>query len=443
MAKKPAAILEDNDKDGVAEITAVADRGLGRAGVHSRRYVKVVVRARQAVPQAGHVERRAVQIGFAVDRSGSMSGPKLALAKVAIAEALQQMLIKDSFAISWFDGHAFLMEPCQRATASAVATTIAAVRQVQTGGDTALHDGWALAADAVRKGREPDAVARVLLLTDGQANRGPSKPLQLGSLAARMRAEGVATSAIGIGDDFNEELLTKMATEGGGNFYYAKTPEDLKRFAEIELGEAKEVVASAVALHIRPSDGVRVDVLSEFPATWTGTELKVNVGDLVSDQEIALVLRLTLPAGQVGERCSLEVTATEAGQVVMLPAQTVGFVLADNLANDAQPRNRGVDRMVAGLYAALARMEAVGHNRRHEFAVAAHLLQQAAARIESYAGDDVPLQQLVSLLRQDAARFAVRQDEMTRKEMYFGSSSLSRGKHRDGTSVRSGDRDLQ
>jgi Ca-activated chloride channel family protein len=60
----------------------------------------------------------------------------------------------------------------------------------------------------------------VLLLTDGQANQGVVDPAQLEALAKSAGDDGVATTAIGVGEGFDEELLTAMADAGVGNAYF-------------------------------------------------------------------------------------------------------------------------------------------------------------------------------------------------------------------------------
>lgn len=429
----------DNDGEGIVSLQAMPDRRYGRARHRSRRHVLVRVVARNE-PQTPGKERSAVQVGFAIDRSGSMSGEKLAMAKRAMAEALQQLLIKDSFTVVWFDSHVHRMEACQRATAAAVAATIAACRPIEPGGCTALFEGWATAGQTIADGRESGAIARVLLVTDGQANEGPSDVPTLARGARQLRDKGIGTSCIGIGEGYNELLLAAMAREGGGNDYFAASGADLPGIVARELGEVKSVVARGVVLQVRPSPGVKVEVLSGFGSVWTGTDVQVDLGDLVSDQEVTIALQLTLPTGDIGATCGIECSALIGGEPALVPAQLVEFTLADGATNDSQPRNPEVDREMGRQYAARARMRAVDLNRRHRYAEAAAELKQTATKIAQYMGNDPELRVLVAELTRDAERMAVEQDELLRKEMYTNSSYGSRSKTMSGTSRRSTDR---
>ncbi|MBM4343826.1 MAG: VWA domain-containing protein [Deltaproteobacteria bacterium] len=429
----------DSDGEGIASLHASCDRRFGRAHRRSRRHVLVRLVARHE-PEVPGKERSAVQIGFAVDRSGSMCGGKLEMAKRAVGEALQQLLIKDSFAVVWFDDKAVRLEACQRATAQAVQSTVDACADVQTGGSTALFDGWNLAADTLCAAREADARARVLLITDGQANEGPSDEHQLGPAARAWRDKGISTSCIGIGDGYNERLLAAMAREGGGNDYFAATGADLPGIVGRELGEVKAVVARGAVLQVRPSPGVRVEVLSGFRNSWTGADVHVDLGDLVADQEVTVALRVTLPAGEFGDTCGVECSAILEGEPALVPAALVEWTLADARTNDSQPRDFAVDREMGRQYAARARMRAVDLNRRGRYREAAAELKQTALRIADYMAADPELRALVAALTQDAERMAVEQDEMMRKQMYTLGNYDSRSKHGDGSSRRSADR---
>ena len=91
---------------------------------------------------------------------------------------------------------------------------------------------------------------RVLLLTDGLANQGVVDPGELAATAARLRTEGVTTSTFGVGADFDEELLARLATQGGGHFYFIEQARQIPDFFASELGEALEVTARDVVFEV-------------------------------------------------------------------------------------------------------------------------------------------------------------------------------------------------
>jgi hypothetical protein len=105
---------------------------------------------------------------------------------------------------------------------------------------------------------------------------------------------------------------------------------------------------------------------------------------------------------------------------------------ADHHRNDIQDRDRMVDRIVAQLYAARARQEAVALNRQGHYDAALSALKRVADRIEGYAGDDNVLRENVAELYREGKQFAREMSEMSRKQAYYTSSNVSRMRTADG-----------
>ena len=88
----------------------------------------------------------------------------------------------------------------------------AAIAGLRPGGSTNLSGGWLRGLEQLR----PGGGGKVLLLTDGVANAGITDPGALAELARSAAREGVGTTTIGFGADFDEQLLTALADAGGG-----------------------------------------------------------------------------------------------------------------------------------------------------------------------------------------------------------------------------------
>ena len=116
------------------------------------------------------------------------------------------------------------------ATSAAKKQALAALGRIDARGQTDLAEGWSTGARALGRANPDDRVRRVLLLTDGLANRGLTDAASLREAAARLRAEGIGTSTFGVGNDFDEELLTSIAADGGGHFYFIEQPAQIPDF---------------------------------------------------------------------------------------------------------------------------------------------------------------------------------------------------------------------
>lgn len=424
----------DDDTGGLVGLWAETERTLVREGARSVRYVRVVLDAQDGNPA---VRRTPVRLGLAVDRSGSMGGERLQLAKEAVGAALRLLDPSDSYALVWFDGGVErVVAPARPATRANVHETLLAVEAVQAGGSTALHGGWRAAAEAVTGDSADGSLRRCLLITDGQANEGLQSPVALAAETRTMlQREGVVTSCLGLGSSYNEVLLQAMADACDGQAFHVAQPADIPVVLTREVGDALTVVGRQLELQVRPSEGVRVDVVGRYRNAWTGHHLAVSLGDAVANQRFEVVLRVVMPLAQTLAP-SVELSAWSAGEPCLVPAARVVWTPASHPANDAQPRRAAVDRAVASAYAALARFEAGGLSLQDPKAAAARL-EATAERIASYAGRDAALNALVAGLKADAQRVRQGLDEGARKGMTMGGFSGSRGRGADGSVLKS------
>src|SRR5690606_9991160 len=191
------------------------------------------------------------------------------------------------------------------------------------------------------------------------ANEGMTHPAELAHHAAELRLRGVSTTTFGVGDDFEEELLQGMAQAGGGLFRDIADAAAIADHLSSEIGESLEVVARDVELRLTLPDGVQVESLGAFPAIPADGGTVVALGDLVSGQEVEVPLRLSFPVGKAGETHTVVVALADRDGVLGGAFGRLSWEHADDAANDAQPRDRAVDRVVARAFAARARQDAV------------------------------------------------------------------------------------
>ena len=262
----------------------------------------LVVRVKAAPVQTG--QRRApVDVAFVLDRSGSMAGPKLELVKQAVNTAVGLLRDDDRAALVIYDNEVESLQPLAPATSRMKAALRLALHGVDAGGSTYLSGGWLAGCDELAGAMDPDdrtRVRRALLLTDGQANVGIVEPSELAKHAGELRRRGIGTTALGVGEDFDELLLSGMSEAGGGNFQYVERPDQLPAFFQEEIGELTTLVATGLTLAITLPHGVRARLVNAFPVERTGKRLDVAVGDVPAGNELALVFELTVEPGRVG-----------------------------------------------------------------------------------------------------------------------------------------------
>ncbi len=362
--------------------TVQVDRRLIRAEGHSARYVLLSF----AAPESAHATaREPVNIALVLDRSGSMGGSKIDLARQAVVQALRMLKSSDRFALVAYDHEIDVMVPSTLATDEAVRNAIGLAESLLARGNTDLAGGWLKGCEEIAQHLRAGQVACCLLLSDGLANHGIRDPELLARHAEELRARGITTSTIGVGNDFDERLLAGMARAGAGHFYFVEAAANIPDILTSELGETLEVTARDVAVTARVDRGIGVTTLNGFPVRQDGEGVfSVRLGDLVSRQDVEVVLRLKFPHGAAGQTARALFGVTDAPGAIREPDTDAIWTYADHRANDTQPRNVSVDRAVAKLYAAQAAAEALELNRAGRFADAAARLQATAERITQY-----------------------------------------------------------
>lgn len=272
------------------------DRGLLPMGRENTVVVKVTLDARRPERPA---ERPAVNLAVVLDRSGSMGGEKIEKAKEAAIEALRRLDGRDIFSLVVYDTHVETLVPAQSAANTEWIED--RIRQIGPGGSTALFAGVSQGAAEVRKHIEGRYVHRIILLSDGQANVGPSSPDDLGRLGAGLMKEGVSVTTVGVGTDYNEDLMARLSQNSDGNTYFVNSSRDLPRIFAAELGDVLSVVASRVRLLIECPEGVRPLGVIGREARISGRTAELALNQLYGGQQKYVLVEVAIPAGRAGE----------------------------------------------------------------------------------------------------------------------------------------------
>ena len=187
-----------------------------------------------------------------------------------------------------------------------------------------------------------------------------------------------------------------------------------------------------------PGGTVSIKSLNRYPLTTDGDgSASLQLGDLTARQEVALVFRLKFPAGRSGEHASALFGVTDAARALSIPDNDIIWTFAGHAENDAQPRNRTVDRAVAELYAAAARAEALEMNREGRYEDSGARLEEIARKIEAYAGHDPVLRELVEELRQrHKVTYSAPMSAQLSKSEYASSLNASRMRDESGKARR-------
>lgn len=220
---------------------------------------EVIVQVEVEARKNDDTRRAPMNLSIVLDRSGSMEGAKLEKARQAAAMAVDKLGDDDIFSLVTYDSDTNLLIAPERVGGQDHREDLKArIHRIQPGGSTALHAGVVLGAKQVRRFFEKERVNRVILLSDGIANVGPSKTSDLARLGRELRSDGIAVSTVGLGDDYNEDLMTALAESSNANYYYVKDAEKLPGVFAQELGAARSLLARSIVIRIDAPEGVRL-----------------------------------------------------------------------------------------------------------------------------------------------------------------------------------------
>jgi Ca-activated chloride channel family protein len=138
------------------------------------------------------------------------------------------------------------------------------------------------------------ALNRVLVLSDGLANRGVTDPNAITRAVKDWAGRGVSTTTMGLGDDYNEDLMEAMGESGEGNYYFISAPVMLADIFASELSGLMATFGQKASLGLECGEGVAVaDVLNDFERLPTG---RLRLPNLVAGMPLQVVVRLNVPA---------------------------------------------------------------------------------------------------------------------------------------------------
>jgi Ca-activated chloride channel homolog len=290
-ASHPTREITADNSAGSDAVTCSVELERSVLPANESRKVVAKVTLNATKPQAAS-DRSPVNLSIVLDRSGSMAGDKIVKAKEAAVEAVKRLTSKDVFSLVVYDHTIQTLIPAEHV--KDVDVICAKTMSIEPGGRTALFGGLTRGAEEIRKSIEDKYVHRVILLSDGLANVGPSSPEELGRLGAALLKEGISVTTVGVGVDYNEDLMTRLSQKSDGNAYFVESSKDLPKIFAAELGDVLSVSAKKVSLLLECSEGVRPISIIGRDGRITGKKVEMSFNQLYAGQEKFALLELEI-----------------------------------------------------------------------------------------------------------------------------------------------------
>lgn len=288
--------------------------------------------------------RTPVNVALVLDRSGSMKGDRMKAAKEAAEMALGRLAAEDYVSLVAYNHNVDVLRPASRLGPENDLKSI--VARLEADGRTALHAGVVAGGEEVKRNLSPRRVNRVILMSDGLANVGPSTPRELGELGRELGSKGISVTTIGLGLDYNEDLMQRLAGASDGNHAFVEKASDLVKIFNAEFGDALSVTAQDIDIIIECRAGFRPTRVLGREATIEGNRIRMKLNQLQGDNERYFVVELEQPArGTPGDAEVASVT------VEYLDLDTGSRARADvsargSFSRDAKAIEDGTDKAV-------------------------------------------------------------------------------------------------
>lgn len=188
---------------------------------------------------------------------------RIELAKKSLVFALNNLNKNDIFSVVVFNENANVLIDSIKVK-DGIEKAINTIENLKAYGSTNLHSGWLLSCQEIAKNYKKEYLNRIILISDGETNQGEKNPTVIANDVSKVFKTGISTTTIGVGSSFNEDLLSNMANEGGGNFYYIKSSQDFISTFDKELAGLNNLSAYDVKINLSLNEGISYVDLNVF-----------------------------------------------------------------------------------------------------------------------------------------------------------------------------------
>jgi len=238
--------------------------------------------------------RAPLDLALVIDRSGSMSGDKLSDVKTAALELLETLQPEDTITLVSYSSDVSMHLMRTRADDAGQREARRALLALQARGGTALGPGLFRALEALEGASDRTRMSHLMLFSDGIANAGEVRPSVLGARAAGAFGAGVSVSTMGVGVDYNEDLMTRLADQGGGRYHFIQDSEAIASILDDEMKGLVATVARGVTMDLTRAEGVGTVRVFGYASEESAGRVHTRVGSLGAGQTRAILVRVDL-----------------------------------------------------------------------------------------------------------------------------------------------------
>lgn len=291
-------------------------------------------------------ERLPVNVAIVIDKSGSMQGDSIKQARLAAIHAVDRLREDDIISVLAYDSSVTVVLPATKASDREMIKE--KIRSIEASGNTALFAGVSKGAAEIRKFLDDKRANRVILLSDGRANVGPSSPQELEQLGISLIKEGISVSTMGLGLGYNEDLMTRLAMASSGNHVFIEDAENLVQVFQNEFDDVLSVVAQKIQIEAELAAGIRPVKVLNYPAEIAGQNVVLDLGQLYAGQERYFVVEVEVTCGEDGSAAPIGNIAVNYMNLVTETEDRLTSALKVKFTKSQAIADKDIDKEIMG-----------------------------------------------------------------------------------------------
>lgn len=258
-----------------------------------------------AAPTAKEIEKSdiGVNLTLVLDRSKSMDGSRLERVKIAAQKIIENLSEKDTLSVVTFNDRPTVIIPPTPVTENDKPDLRARVSMMRAKGGTEIFKGLQSGVTQNLEGFGNRNVNHIILLTDGHTYGDQERSMEL---AKKVSRQGIAISALGLGQDWNDKFLDELASSTGGTTTFVKNSRAVVDFMDDYVRNLSKAFAERLVMSVATDPDVTLEMafkLAPSPQPLTLNDGMLPLASLQIHRPIMVLFQFQMPSNmKVGFR---------------------------------------------------------------------------------------------------------------------------------------------
>lgn len=243
-------------------------------------------------------QRAPIDLVCVIDRSGSMEGEKLNLVKASLSFMVEQLQNGDKLSLVTFDTQVKTEFAELAMDSEGKSKALKVIRSINAGSSTNLSGGIFEGYNIMKKRKVQTEISSILVFTDGLANYGLTKTIQILDAMEKIQEmkQKLSLFTFGFGKDHDPNMLKPIAEAGRGLYYFLEREDEIPNSFADCLGGLLSTVGQNIKVSVKPRGENKVlQSLSRFPCKKTDDQLEISIGDIYSEEKRDLLFEIEIP----------------------------------------------------------------------------------------------------------------------------------------------------